>query len=59
MPSKYHFLLFFQYYPFVTRDIHSENGNGGIRDLHTNVSKQRADIWSHMKAVKDRNLPLK
>ena len=51
--------FFFQYYPLVTRDIHLENGHGGIRHLHANVSKQIVDIWSHMKAVIDRNSPLK
>ena len=41
------------------RDIHLENGHGGIRHLHTNVSKQSADIWTRLKAVIDRNSPLK
>ena len=41
------------------RDIHLENGHGGIRHLHTNVYKQSTDIWSHMKAVRDQNSPLK
>ena len=59
MPSKKHFYHFFQYYPLVRRDIYLENGHGGIRHLHTNVSKQSADIWSRMKAVIDRNSPLK
>ena len=46
MPSKKHFYCFFQCYPLVTRNIHLENGHGGIRHLHTNVSKQSANIWT-------------